>query len=263
MFMNARMANAAATAVTSLLLAMPAQSASVSYILDQSNSLADGVDYLKVTMSDGTDGAVDFKVEMLPALSGQASAHLGIQAFAFNIVGGTATEARNISGLPDGWRARNGGRMDGFGLFDIKLQGPGWSRQTELDFSITGVSLDTLLSYVDLSTGQAAEGQVDFAARVNGFASNPTSRNGGINQNYLLEIVNTNCDTGGHHDGGDDNCDQNFRFGEDDCGGGHKVGGYFGGPGNPVVPVPPAVLLFGSALALISPVWRRTARTPA
>ena len=43
--------------------------ASVSYVLDQSGALPDGNDYVKVTIADGLDGAIDFTVEVLSALT--------------------------------------------------------------------------------------------------------------------------------------------------------------------------------------------------
>jgi hypothetical protein len=180
-----------------LLWASASQAGSVSYYLDQSNRLSDGVNYLLVTISDDSkDGVIDFKIEALQPLLDLAGDGFGIQMFGFNVVGGTRTEARNVSGLPDNWKVRNGGRMDGFGLFDITMaaqrRGHDDSQKTNgngheehgngkglghdgglnvldpLTFSITGVKLDELLSYVDLSTGRAPEGFSFFSARVTG-----------------------------------------------------------------------------------------------
>jgi hypothetical protein len=238
----------------SLLLALPAHSASVSYILNQSNALADGVDYLKVTLSDGAAGAINFKIEVLSALQDLACGNFGIQSFAFNIVGGTDTQARNVTGLPRGWRAGNGGRMDGFGQFDLVVKGTGYSRTDALEFSITGVSLDSLMSYVDPSTGSASQGRVFFAAHVAGFSSNssPTIESFGLNSNHSGKSqfggFNGGCGAGGGHDG---------HHGGGDDGGKCDGSAYFGGPGTPV-PVPPAVLLFGSGLGIMASVRRRS-----
>jgi len=180
-----------------LLWASASQAGSISYYLDQSNRLSDGVNYLLVTISDeGQAGVIDFKVEALQPLLDLAGDGFGIQMFGFNVVGGTGTQARNVGGLPDTWKVRNGGRMDGFGLFDItmeatrrghddsdKLNGKGHEEHGNgkglghdgglnvlepLTFSIVGVKLDDLLSYVDLSTGRALEGFSFFSAQVTG-----------------------------------------------------------------------------------------------
>jgi hypothetical protein len=180
-----------------LFWASASQAGSISYYLDQSNRLSDGVNYLLVTISDdGKDGVIDFKVEALQPLIDLAGDQFGIQMFGFNVVGGTRTEARSVSRLPDGWKVHNGGRMDGFGLFDITMEatrrghddslktngnghdehgnGKGLGHDGALNlvepltFSIVGVKLDDLLSYVDLSTGRAPEGFSFFFARVTG-----------------------------------------------------------------------------------------------
>lgn len=161
----------AAALLIGLFSATSSQAASVSFYLDQSNRLADGINYLQVTIADGADGAIDFTVTALQPLLDIAGNRFGIERFAFNVVGGTATERRDVTALPDRWRARNGGRMAGFGLYDITLNGRPTSRQDPLTFSITGVSLDTVLSYVDLSTGRARQGFSFFSARVRGLES--------------------------------------------------------------------------------------------
>jgi hypothetical protein len=230
-----RLSAAFFAALASLVLAMPAQSASVSYILDQSNVFNDGVDYLKVTLSDGSAGSVDFKVEILDALGQLAGTdHFGIQSFAFNVTGGTDTEAQDVTDLPKGWVARNQRRMDGFGLFDIQVKGSGKKRVNELDFSITGVDLDTLASYFDLSTGRAPQGHVAFAALVGGLAPDSVGE--------CSQMISSKMKS--NHGGDDDG----------ECKRTHSA--YFGGPGT-IVPVPAAVWLFGSGLGLLSAIKRR------
>lgn len=150
-----------------MLAAGPAQSASISYFLDQSNTLPGGTNYLQVTVTDGIDGAIDFTVEVLDALSGSAGRNFGIQSFALNAVPGGFADS-SISNLPDGWQVSNSPRMDGFGFFDIKLQGNGGSRVETLTFSITGIDGDTPEDYAGLSTGTASQGQSLFAAHVAG-----------------------------------------------------------------------------------------------
>ncbi len=156
-------------AASLVLLSSPGQAAQISYFLDQSNALTDGVNYLQVTVADGASGAIDFTVEVLDPLTGMAARNFGLQSFAFNVIPNGFAEGANVSNLPDGWRARNGRRMDGFGLFDIKLRGRGSDRLETLTFSITGVEGDTPADYAVFSNGNAAEGHQFFAARVAGF----------------------------------------------------------------------------------------------
>jgi hypothetical protein len=169
------MQTSALTGVTTLALAVlgtlaagTSSAASVSYVLDQSDVMPDDVGYLQVTISDGLDGAIDFSVRMLAPLLDVAGDRFGIQKFSFNIVPGTSGGAVDVTGLPDGWRAKNGGSLGGFGRFDVALKGNGTSRVEELTFSIAGVDADVPADYVSLSTGRVADGHALFAARVYG-----------------------------------------------------------------------------------------------
>jgi hypothetical protein len=154
---------------TLLLAAGQAQAASISYFIDQSNLLPDGVNYLQVTISEGDDGAIDFMVEALPPLLALAGENFGIQSFAFNIVPGGDAEAAWVTNLTPGWRARDHRRMSSFGFFDIKLSGGGQGRLDTLTFSIEGIDGDIPSDYAVLSTGQGAGGNQMFAAHVAGF----------------------------------------------------------------------------------------------
>jgi hypothetical protein len=214
----------AAALLIGLFSATASQAASVSFYLDQSNRLADGVNYLQVTIADGADGAVDFTVSALQPLLDMAGDNFGIQRFAFNIVGGTATEGRDVTALPSDWRVRNGGRMAGFGRYDITLngRGKGDSRQDPLTFSITGVSLDTILSYVDLSTGRSPEGYSFFSAHVAGLNF------GSCESANTKKIKSVDTST-------------------NDC----IQSAYFGGNAE-AVPAPPAIWLLGTAVAALA-----------
>jgi hypothetical protein len=57
----------------------------LTFVLDESNALPDGVDYLSVTLSDDVEGQLDFWVDTLSPLSGIAGENFGIQKFAFNL----------------------------------------------------------------------------------------------------------------------------------------------------------------------------------
>jgi hypothetical protein len=166
----------AGVAAATLLAVAPAQAASVSYFMDLSNDLPDGTAYLQVTISDGTDGAIDFLVEVLGPLTDIAGGNFGIQKFAFNVADGFNVTAANITGLPSGWSLGNGqGQMSAFGSYDIVLQGKGNSRQDPLSFSITGIDGDSVLDYVALAGPNNNEGDSFFAAHVAGFNWSPST----------------------------------------------------------------------------------------
>src|SRR3989344_5797121 len=140
--------------VTALTPLAPAQAASVSFLLDQSNKLPDGtdyLDYLKVTIDDqGALGAINFTVETLDELSARACKKFGILSFGFN---GAELDKENIFGLPDGWKFKNDKKMDGFGKFENVLIGKKWDRQDPLTFSIVGIDSDSISSYASSHNG--------------------------------------------------------------------------------------------------------------
>lgn len=152
--------------VAAFALGTPAQAASVSYILDQSNALTDDVNYLQVTIADGAEGAIDFTVETLDSLLGIAGDNFGIQSFAFNVADNIQAVGANVTNLPTGWITRDHYRMSLFGFFDIKLYGGGNSRLETLTFSIDGIDGDTPNDYALLSKGSASGGKQMFAGRV-------------------------------------------------------------------------------------------------
>ncbi len=122
------------TALTSLA---PAQAASVSFFLNQSNKLPDDINYLSVMLTENA-GGVDVLVKTLNPLNSIADDHFGIQKFGFGLSNGVFEE---ITSLPDGWKIKHNKRMDGFGRFDFRLQGKGWARTDELSFTVGGVGL--------------------------------------------------------------------------------------------------------------------------
>lgn len=142
-----------------------AQAASM-YVMDRSDHLPDGVGYLQVTIADGADGAIDFTVTPTQALLDRAGGDMEIRSFALNVAPELNLTAANFVGLPDKWSARGTTRLDGFGRFDFTLMGTGPGRIDTLTFSIVGIEGDTPLSYVNLSTGNAKEGNSFFAARI-------------------------------------------------------------------------------------------------
>ena len=168
-----------ALAALSLLAAFgsaPASAVSVSYYLDQSNINAspylDGQNFLQVTISDNINGNIDFLVQTLAPLSGNAGTNYGIDSFGFNTL--QSVSLANISGLA-GWTLQTTQNQDGFGNFTDVVNTTGQFRVDPLTFSITGISGDTPMSYVNLSTGNAGEGNVFFAAHVAGLSTQVTS----------------------------------------------------------------------------------------
>lgn len=165
-----------ALAALSLLAAFssaPAHALSVSYFLDQSNDLPDGTNYLKVTISDGIAGLIDFKVETLAPLNSIAGSNFGIQAFGFNTTKLTNPLDSAIVGLPTGWSGNVTPPInaeDGFGKFEFDVSTTGSNRLSVLNFSVN-VAGDTINDYYELSSGTAGQGNVQFAAHVADFTT--------------------------------------------------------------------------------------------
>jgi hypothetical protein len=154
-------------------MAGTAQANTVSYFLDQSNDLADGTNYLMVTISDGAFGAIDFKVETLTPLSSIAGTNFGIQSFGFNTTFSGTIAATDFSGLLTGWIvdvAPPTIAQDGFGKFEFAVSNGGSNRQDPLMFSIN-VAGDSINDYYELSSGNAGQGNVQYAAHVAGFTT--------------------------------------------------------------------------------------------
>lgn len=116
---------------------LPAHAASVSFLLDQSNKLPDGANYLSVTL-DEIAGSVNVLVKTLDPLNDIAGSHFGIQEFGFNFTSNTLYE---ITGLPDYWKVAKDKQMSEFGRYDIRLQGKGKARTDTLAFTVGGVTL--------------------------------------------------------------------------------------------------------------------------
>ena len=163
--------------LASLLAAMAtgslAQAASVSYYLDQSNVLDDGVNYLQVTISDSLTitGDIDFSVAVLTdAFSITGSTNFGMQNFSFNFDNTLPVTSANIINIdPSSWTISENMNAGGnFGKFEFQLDGSGATRTELLSFSITGVEGDTLSSYALGSTLNPSSGEF-FAAHVAGF----------------------------------------------------------------------------------------------
>ena len=165
--------------VTAILtVSFQATAATVSYYLDQSNitALPDGTNYLKVTISDSVivSGNIDFKVETLFPLTSIATGGFGIDQFGFNTNNNTLTSSNFV--LPSQWSYIGVGNMDGFGKFELRTDTNGSAnRLSVLNFSVTGISGDTVMDYVMLSAGNAGQGNTFFASHVAGFNASGTT----------------------------------------------------------------------------------------
>lgn len=153
------------------LIGTQASAATISYYLDQSNDLPDGINYAQVTISDGIGGNIDFSVAVLSsAFSVSSGANFGMQGFSFNYVNSLTIDSSNIIHIdPASWtisqKANAGG---GFGKFDFALNGLGSTRTELLTFSITGVAGDTVSDYAIGSGLNPSSGDF-FAAHIAGF----------------------------------------------------------------------------------------------
>jgi hypothetical protein len=163
----------AGTAAAILFMAGSANAASMSYFLDQSTDLDDGVNYAMVTISDGAGGDIDFTVEVfVDAFPTPLDDPFGMQTFSFNYDSALDLPAGNISSAniidinPDSWRIFETKNENGFGKFEFQAKGDGSSRTEILTFTISGVEGDTIASYALGKDGGDGE---FFAAHIAGY----------------------------------------------------------------------------------------------
>lgn len=159
--------------ICSLLLAgNPVGAATISYYLDQSNDLLDGVSYAQVTISDSvtTIGDIDFSVEILTEAFTVSGSNFGMQSFSFNYDPALSIDISNIVSMDTlAWTVSESANAGGgFGKFGFQLSGKGSSRTELLSFSISGVTGDTINSYATWSDLKPASTEF-FAAHIAGF----------------------------------------------------------------------------------------------
>lgn len=150
-----------------------ASAATISYYLDKSNDLLDGINYAQVTISDSTTvvGDIDFTVAVLTsAFSVSPGANFGMQNFSFNYDTSLSVGVSNIVAIdPATWAiSQDASAGGGFGKFEFQLSGDGGSRTELLSFSITGVAGDTINSYA-MGSDLKPEAIEFFAAHIAGF----------------------------------------------------------------------------------------------
>lgn len=162
----------AVSALALVVTAAHVNAATISYYLDQSNDLFDGVDYAKVTISDSTTsiGDIDFSVEVLTSAFSVSGSNFGMQSFSFNYDPALSIDSSNIINIdPLAWSvSENANAGGGFGKFGFEVSGTGSSRTELLSFSIAGVADDTINSYAMGSALKPAAAEF-FAAHIAGF----------------------------------------------------------------------------------------------
>ncbi|NOQ89335.1 MAG: VPLPA-CTERM sorting domain-containing protein [Gammaproteobacteria bacterium] len=155
--------------LTATLTVTQVQAASISYYLDQSNDLLDGVNYAQVTISDSITvaGDIDFTVEILDSAFTVSGDNFGLQSFSFNYDPSLSIDASNV--VSSIWSVSEGKNAGGgFGKFGLQLSGNGSTRTDILNFSITGVAGDTIESYA-LASILSPSSDEFFAAHIAGF----------------------------------------------------------------------------------------------
>lgn len=153
-----------------LMAVMSSASAdTISYSINLSNDLPDGIDYAQVTISDSMviAGDIDFYVEIVGDAFVVNGSNFGMQTFLFNVADSISLDSSNITNLSEPWRvtaSRNAG--GGFGNFDVQLHGKGNSRTTELSFTISGIDGDDVYSYAVMNADGSGE---YFSTHIAGF----------------------------------------------------------------------------------------------
>jgi hypothetical protein len=127
-----------------MTMAASSHAATVSFFLNESNRLPDGIDYVSVQLTENLAGGVDVLARTLDPLNDLRFCDFGIQKFAFSFDDGTMAD---VTGLPDGWKIKSDRGMNGFGKFDTGLLGNAHTRTDVLSFTINGVGIDDFESY--------------------------------------------------------------------------------------------------------------------
>ena len=160
------------TAVSFAFSAAQSNAASITYYLDQSNDLLDGINYAQVTISDSVDtsGDINFTVEVLSDAFTISDKNFGMQSFSFNYNDSLSLDDTNIVDLSESaWKiAMNRNAGGGFGKYDIQLSGTGDSRTETLTFSISGVVGDSIYSYA-IGSSLKPDANEYFAMHIAGF----------------------------------------------------------------------------------------------
>jgi len=162
------------------LMSNVASAASMSYFLDQSNDLPNGVNYATVTIDDeGIGGYINFTVTVDESAFPQPLSNFGMQSFHFNYDEALDVSEANVVDIdPSSWDVNDMGKNagGGFGKFDIQATGDGSTRTSILTFSIADVIGDTISSY---ALGNADDSGEFFATHIAGYDDSLTDQTSG------------------------------------------------------------------------------------
>ena len=158
-----------------MFVSLQVNAASVSYFLDQSNDLEDGVSYAKVTISDSIDhvGDIEFSIEVIAGAFPEALSNFGMQSFYFNFDDSLTVDEGNLVDINPSWSVNtNKNAGGGFGKFDFGLAGKGNNRTDILSFRITDVTGDSIASYAFSSGSEYFAAHIaDYDSSVSGNTS--------------------------------------------------------------------------------------------
>jgi hypothetical protein len=170
----------AGVVAATVLVSNVASASSMSYYLNQSNDLPNGVNYALVTIDDeGAAGDINFTVTVDESVFPAPLSNFGMQSFHFNYDESLDVSDGNIVDIdPASWDVNDQGANagGGFGKFDIQATGDGSTRTSMLSFSITGVIGDTIGSY---ALGNADDSGEFFATHIAGYADSLTGDTSG------------------------------------------------------------------------------------
>jgi hypothetical protein len=148
--------NLISTLLCSLFVFAGQQAYANTYFLNQSNTLADGVNYAQVDVLEN-GGNLDFLVTALSPTNWRFS------TFYFNLGGDTG--AVSLTGLPTGWSADTDRNVSTFGLFSDGARGTGSSLQSIFSFTADGVNPLSFASLIANIDGWTFAGHVQCSGR--------------------------------------------------------------------------------------------------
>jgi hypothetical protein len=176
-------------AALSIALAGSAEAATFTYTLDQvsangSGALgADGVPYVSVTVSDDVaNNEIDFSFALLGNVDAyKGTGQAGIKSVGFNVASAAVSSSGPVGGfgitnIASGFTLPADHTMNGFGTFEVKLDGTGSAtRYDPLTFSLSTTNAlwsgRTAVDFFALSGGSATQGNVAFSVGVTGITT--------------------------------------------------------------------------------------------
>lgn len=142
------------------------------YYLNQSNTLADGINYAQVDVLEN-GGNLDFTVSALTPTNWKLS------NFYFNLGGSVGTVS--LTGLPSGWSADNGQNVSSFGVFSDGGKGTGSTLQSSFTFTADSTVALTLANLASNSQGWIFAAHVQCQNKTN----SPCSSENGATSHFI------------------------------------------------------------------------------